>query len=263
MSNTAAAHLNATQLANLTRLSKIIQPTSTDKSPVPPTLNTTHISQPKRNTAHPIVSDSDSDMSPQSSDSTPLRPLYTPGQPVVRSPRVTPNPPQMNNTASPRHQHTTPVVACNPSLKNDTAFFPAPGTNLFPTDFLNAILNEETGELMEYRHLIKDPKYTTIWRKAYGKELGRLAQGIQRKSKAQTQLCSSRKTTYPLINAETSPTVAYAQIFDQNKMTCIEYVSPSVATESISPATAAHLQPTCSQQRSSLTASFQPKGHDS
>eukprot|EP00804_Cyclotella_cryptica_P018237 CCRYP_005972-RC/>CCRYP_005972-RC protein AED:0.07 eAED:0.01 QI:0/-1/0/1/-1/0/1/0/582 len=31
---------------------------------------------------------------------------------------------------------------------------------------------------MEYRHLIKDPKYSTTWRNAYGKELGRLAQGI-------------------------------------------------------------------------------------
>jgi len=51
-------------------------------------------------------------------------------------------------------------------------------SRLFPTDFLNAILNEDTGELMEYRHLIKDPKYSTIWRKAYGKELGRLVQGI-------------------------------------------------------------------------------------
>eukprot|EP00804_Cyclotella_cryptica_P022370 CCRYP_015924-RB/>CCRYP_015924-RB protein AED:0.39 eAED:0.39 QI:0/-1/0/1/-1/1/1/0/319 len=51
-------------------------------------------------------------------------------------------------------------------------------SRLFPTDFLNAILNEDTGELMEYRHLIKDPKYSTIWKKAYGKELGRLAQGI-------------------------------------------------------------------------------------
>jgi hypothetical protein len=49
---------------------------------------------------------------------------------------------------------------------------------MFPTDFLNAVLNEDTGELMEYRHLIKDPKYSTTWRKAYGKELGRLAQGI-------------------------------------------------------------------------------------
>ena len=49
---------------------------------------------------------------------------------------------------------------------------------MFPTDILNAILNEDTGELMKYRHLIKNPKYSTIWKKAYGKELGRLAQDI-------------------------------------------------------------------------------------
>eukprot|EP00804_Cyclotella_cryptica_P014867 CCRYP_020386-RA/>CCRYP_020386-RA protein AED:0.51 eAED:0.20 QI:0/0/0/0.66/0.5/0.33/3/0/654 len=71
MSITAATHLNATQLADLTRLHKIIQPASTDESPVSPTLNTTHNTQPKHNTAHPIVSDSDSNMSPQSSNSTP------------------------------------------------------------------------------------------------------------------------------------------------------------------------------------------------
>jgi hypothetical protein len=48
----------------------------------------------------------------------------------------------------------------------------------FPADILNAILNEDIGELMEFRHLIKNPKYSTIWKKAYGKELGQLAQGI-------------------------------------------------------------------------------------
>ena len=31
---------------------------------------------------------------------------------------------------------------------------------------------------MEYRHLIKNTQYSTIWKKAYRKELGRLAQGI-------------------------------------------------------------------------------------
>eukprot|EP00804_Cyclotella_cryptica_P003522 CCRYP_002150-RA/>CCRYP_002150-RA protein AED:0.37 eAED:1.00 QI:0/-1/0/1/-1/0/1/0/69 len=66
-----------------------------------------------------------------------------------------------------------------------------------------------------------------------------------------------------LIDAETSPTVAYAQILDLKKMTHIEYVSLSVAIESIFQATAAPPQPTCSQIRSSSTASFQPKGHDS
>eukprot|EP00804_Cyclotella_cryptica_P000450 CCRYP_019933-RA/>CCRYP_019933-RA protein AED:0.03 eAED:0.04 QI:0/0/0/1/0.4/0.16/6/0/1642 len=51
-------------------------------------------------------------------------------------------------------------------------------TRQFPRDALSAILDTDTGELLEYRHLIKNPKYCTIWKNAYGKELGRLAQGI-------------------------------------------------------------------------------------
>eukprot|EP00804_Cyclotella_cryptica_P006740 CCRYP_015699-RA/>CCRYP_015699-RA protein AED:0.48 eAED:0.59 QI:0/0/0/0.33/0/0.66/3/0/297 len=48
----------------------------------------------------------------------------------------------------------------------------------FPRDALSAILDTDTGELLEYQHLIKNPKYRTIWKNAYGKELGHLAQGI-------------------------------------------------------------------------------------
>ena len=48
----------------------------------------------------------------------------------------------------------------------------------YPKEVLAAVLNEETGELMEYRHLIANPKYRPIWKPAYGKEIGRLAQGI-------------------------------------------------------------------------------------
>ena len=48
----------------------------------------------------------------------------------------------------------------------------------FHPEVLAAVLNEETGELMEYRHLIANPKYRERWSKAYGIELGRLAQGI-------------------------------------------------------------------------------------
>ena len=43
---------------------------------------------------------------------------------------------------------------------------------MFPTDILNAILHEDTDELTEYRHLIKNPKYSTIWKKTYGQEIG-------------------------------------------------------------------------------------------
>eukprot|EP00804_Cyclotella_cryptica_P014541 CCRYP_004835-RA/>CCRYP_004835-RA protein AED:0.45 eAED:0.39 QI:0/0/0/1/0/0/2/0/241 len=51
-------------------------------------------------------------------------------------------------------------------------------TRCFPCDALSAILDNDTRELLEYRHLIKNAKYCTIRQKAYGKELGHLAQGI-------------------------------------------------------------------------------------
>ena len=47
-----------------------------------------------------------------------------------------------------------------------------------PIQFLNLLLYEETGELMEMRHLMKSPKYRKILVKSYGNELGRLAQGM-------------------------------------------------------------------------------------
>ena len=50
----------------------------------------------------------------------------------------------------------------------------------FSRHMMNVVLNEDTGELMEYRHIIGNPKYREIWVQAYGNELGRLAQGMER-----------------------------------------------------------------------------------
>jgi hypothetical protein len=43
---------------------------------------------------------------------------------------------------------------------------------------LNAVLDMTTGELLEMRHLLVNPKYKELWGKSYTKELGRLAQGV-------------------------------------------------------------------------------------
>ena len=52
----------------------------------------------------------------------------------------------------------------------------------FPLAFLaemaGAVLDSATGELLEYRHLLKNPAYREIWGGAFGKEVGRLAQGL-------------------------------------------------------------------------------------
>ena len=50
----------------------------------------------------------------------------------------------------------------------------------FPNEgFAHAIIDEETGKSLEFRHLIKLEKYRDIWMKSFANELGRLAQGIR------------------------------------------------------------------------------------
>ncbi len=48
----------------------------------------------------------------------------------------------------------------------------------FPIVMLNAVLNNNTGKLMEMPHLLRNPKHTKLRGKLYTKELGRLAQGV-------------------------------------------------------------------------------------
>ena len=52
----------------------------------------------------------------------------------------------------------------------------------FPKKFFSkmatAVLDGDTGELLEYRHLMKNPKYKEIWGNSFGNEVGRLTQGM-------------------------------------------------------------------------------------
>ncbi len=45
----------------------------------------------------------------------------------------------------------------------------------FLCDFAYAVLDDDTGDLLEYCHLIKHPKYKDTWSKSFGKEIRRLA----------------------------------------------------------------------------------------
>ena len=40
------------------------------------------------------------------------------------------------------------------------------------------VLDAKTGDLLEYQHLIQHPRYKEVWGKTFGKEIGRLAQGL-------------------------------------------------------------------------------------
>jgi hypothetical protein len=45
----------------------------------------------------------------------------------------------------------------------------------FLCDLAYAVLDNETGDLLEYRHLMKHPKYKDVWTKSFGTEIRRLA----------------------------------------------------------------------------------------
>jgi hypothetical protein len=42
----------------------------------------------------------------------------------------------------------------------------------------HAVLDQETGELLEYRRLLKHPRFKDVWNRSAADEFGRLAQGI-------------------------------------------------------------------------------------
>ncbi len=45
----------------------------------------------------------------------------------------------------------------------------------FLCDFVSAVLNDETGNLLEYHHLLKHPKYKDIWSKSFETGIRRIA----------------------------------------------------------------------------------------
>jgi hypothetical protein len=45
----------------------------------------------------------------------------------------------------------------------------------FLYDLAYAVLNDESGDLLEYHHLMKHPKYKDVWTKSFRKEIRRLA----------------------------------------------------------------------------------------
>ncbi len=69
----------------------------------------------------------------------------------------------------------------------------------FLCDFANAFLDDETGNLMEYQHLLKHPKYKEVWSKWFGKEIRHLATTTE-------TIAFMESSRYPKQDARTSPT---------------------------------------------------------
>ena len=67
----------------------------------------------------------------------------------------------------------------------------------FPIAMINAVLDEDTGELMEYCRLMKNPKYCPLYRDSYAKYIGRLAQGMQGLAEGTTTILFIYKKEVP------------------------------------------------------------------
>jgi len=75
-------------------------------------------------------------------------------------------------------------------------------TRQFPSDFImefaGAVLDGATGNLLEYRQLIKDPRYKEIWGVSFGDEIGRLAQGLEGRVEGTNTIFFIHKHEVPL-----------------------------------------------------------------
>ena len=73
------------------------------------------------------------------------------------------------------------------------------------------VLDEETGQLMEYRQLRKHPKYAANWTTSYSNEMSRICQGIGKITEG-TEQCIQGTYTFFVINYHNIPDNRHKEI---------------------------------------------------
>ena len=77
----------------------------------------------------------------------------------------------------------------------------------FPIEVINAVLDEDTCKFMEYRVLMKNPKYRNLYHQSYTKERGRLLQVMTGQVTGTNTMFFIDKQDFSSITGRTSPTV--------------------------------------------------------
>ena len=67
-------------------------------------------------------------------------------------------------------------------------------------------MDKETGKMLNYRALLRNPKYRKDWLISAANEFGRLAQGVGNRIKGTNTIHFIRHEVSPLIKSKTSPT---------------------------------------------------------
>ena len=123
-----------------------------------------------------ITQDEEEDDSNSRHSSQPSLPRWMQNY-VARAQADTPS----SNTRS-RRSITDEIMLASIELSTTKLSPKQAASRKFPAQLLiemaNAVLDDATGELLEYRHLIRHPVYQKVWGKSMGKEIGRLAQGL-------------------------------------------------------------------------------------
>jgi hypothetical protein len=179
--NAKAQHIGCKKLQDLQRLQQLFSETAQTQRTTPALhQQTNNHAQPPRVPIHtplptlPVVSDNED--SDDEHEPPPRVPTHH-AVPPVPHPHATTTPPALNTRS--RHRSLTyEAMLHSLSTQHNSVTASSTTQRRYPTDMLHAVLNDETGELMEYRHLVSNPKYRDTWKNAYGKELGRLAQGL-------------------------------------------------------------------------------------
>ena len=190
--NVKQQHFTMKNLKDLKRLEKILSRPATSPRVQAPTAISPRVTTAESPRVSNAVQDNESadDMAPElvdgyeSSDdeedeeeTEPQRSWRT-GERIAPSPRVNDDSPPAHNTRSQVRTIMQETMLRMINIQQPNFSPKRAASRKYPKEALAAVLNEETGELMEYRHLIANPKYRPIWKPAYGKEIGRLAQGI-------------------------------------------------------------------------------------
>jgi hypothetical protein len=75
----------------------------------------------------------------------------------------------------------------------------------------------DNGKLLEYRHLIANPKTKAVWAHSCGNKLGQLAQGVPGQNTGTNTIVFIHHNQVPRIGPRTSPTVLSHAWSDQKK----------------------------------------------
>ena len=84
-------------------------------------------------------------------------------------------------------------------------------------DIAAAVMDEDTGELLEYRQLMKHTKYKRVWGRAFGNEIGRLAQGMPGRVEGTNTFFFIPYSAIPTDRLKDVTYEEYAVMYDQRK----------------------------------------------